>query len=347
MRDLLRPEPVLHHRARPVDRDTPPRWAAQRLLDGEDLIVTDFYKTGAEILSNLKTMLRPPPAGASYEERQDFKRRAREASLCLLAPIRDNCLDLQDARTIGFIEELYPGMRSFTLPFIRVQELYGAWTLYRDGVYMAVLGRKVHPYFGTYAPTRTVHLELFATWLSQYGGARTRAIDVGTGCGVLAMMLGKARFEQVFATDDNPNAIESVARELRRDQDLWPIELSVCDLLGEDGPPMDLIVFNPPWTQGQPESLVDRALLYEDGLFERFFEQASGRLTPEGRVVLLFSNIQQLVQPDEPHPIEAELARGRFRLVQKLRRKVKPVPDAEGRVRRTKERVEVWELARI
>ncbi len=343
--DLNRPEPIRRHHARPVDGNTPPRLAAKRLRDGEVQIVTDLYKTGAEILAQLQELLPALPQGADYATRQEHRRTGREAAMRLLAPIRDHCLDLQDARTIGFLELLYPGLRRFSLPFVRVQELYGAWTRYEEGVHLAVLGHRVHPFYGTYAPTRTVHLELFATWLSQYEGARTRAVDVGTGCGVLALMLGKARFEQVYATDDNPNAIESLAQELKRRTDAWPVSLSVCDLLGEGGPPMDLIVFNPPWMRGQAESLVERALLFQDGLFERFFEQASRRLAPEGRVVMLFSNIMELVQPDEPHPIQTELDRGRFRLVQRLRRKVKPAPDETGRVRRTRERVEVWELA--
>jgi len=227
-----------------------------------------------------------------------------------------------------------------------VQELHGAWNRYQDGVRLAVLGHRIHPFYGTYAPTRVSHLELFGTWLSQYQGPRVRAIDVGTGCGVLALMLCRAGFERVLATDNNPNAIESVARELRRLASAPPIDLLHGDLLGEDTTPADLIVFNPPWIRGEIEGLLDSALYFNDGLFERFFEQACARLTPTGRVVLVFSNILELVQPDVPHPILAELERGRLRLVQKLHRKVKPSPTETGERRRTRERVEVWELAK-
>jgi hypothetical protein len=55
-------------------------------------------------------------------------------------------------------------------------------------------------------------------------------------------------------------------------------------------------------------------------------------------VVLVFSNIIELSQPDVPHPIQTEFDRGRFTLVEKLTRKVKPLQ------RRTREKVEVWEL---
>ena len=110
-------------------------------------------------------------------------------------------------------------------------------------------------------------------------------------------------------------------------------------------PPADLIVFNPPWIRGPVSSPLEQALHYQDGLFERFFDQAVAQLAPDGRVVMVFSNIQQLVQPDLPHPISAELERGRLRLVQKLTRRVKHPPDMDRRPRRTKERVEIWELA--
>jgi hypothetical protein len=124
------------------------------------------------------------------------------------------------------------------------------------------------------------------------------------------------------------------------------IDLSHGDLLGEDSSRRDLIVFNPPWIQGEIDDLLDRALHFDDGLFERFFDQAIERLSTDGRIVLLFSNMLELLQPDVPHPILAELERGRLKLVQKLHRKVKPTPDARGRRRRTREKVEVWELER-
>ncbi len=343
---LYRPEPILRHDAVRVDRSRPPWRAAERLLDGETLIVTDHYGTGAEILDQLQSILRPPPQQASYRVRQGHRRTLRQASLRLLAPIVEHRLALTDARHIGFLRELYPELsRTFFLPFVQVQELHGAWVRYEEGVNLAVLGHRVHPFYGTYVPTRVSHLELFGTWISQYQGPRTRAIDVGTGCGVLALMLGRAGFERVLATDDNPNAIESLRRELRRLPSPPSIDPVVTDLLGEDDTLVDLVVFNPPWIQGAPEGLLDRALNFEDGLFERFFDQASERLSPSGRIVLVFSNVIQLLQPEHPHPILTELEAGRFQLVQKLQRKVKS-QTRSGQRRRTRERVEIWELAR-
>ncbi len=336
---MHRPTPCDPSGAITIDRSQPPAEWAERLRAGRRLKVVDAYGTGADVLAELRRQLRPLPASAPYEARQAHRRRYREASLCLLAPVRGHRLDLAGADKIGFLAELYPDTPELWLPFVELQELYGAWTRYAQGVPLAVLGRSLHPFYGTYVPTRTSHLELFATWLSGWDGPRDLAVDVGTGCGVLAMMLARAGFGRVVATDDNPNAIESVRRELVRQP--AAIEPVVCDLLsGTDGP-LDLVVFNPPWIRGEVEGLVDRALYFVDGdLFERFFDQAIARLAPHGRIAVLFSNVITLVQPDEPHPLETELARARLRLVSKTRRKV-----AASHGRRTREKVEVWELA--
>lgn len=345
---LHRPEPIFKQSTTEVKQKTLPRSAANRLMDGEFLLVSDFYSTGADILDELHYLMRPPPSHASYKERQQFKREYRETSMRLLVAITNNTLSLKDGRSIGFLKELYPECKNFLLPFVQVQELYGAWTQYSEGVHLAVLGYRVHPFLGTYVPTRTSHLEVFGTWLSQYKGLRKQAIDVGTGCGVLAFMLSKSGFESVLATDNNPNAIESVSKEIALRPIPPEITLLHADLLGKEPLQADLIVFNPPWLKGDTSSMIDGALFFEDNiLFERFFESAHERLKPDGRIVMLFSNIMQLLQPHLPHPILTELDKNRFSLVQKMKRRVKPTPDKNGRIRKTKEQVEVWELSKV
>ena len=158
-------------------------------------------------------------------------------------------------------------------------------------------------------------------------------------------MLAKAGFTDVWATDSNPNACESARRELTRQASPVPVTVCETDLLTDVPAGAALSGFNPPWPLGPVDNLLDRALNSQGDLFERFFDQALARLAPGGRVVIVFSNVIRLVQPDVPHPIDAELARGRFRLVDMMKRRVKPPPGATGPARRTKERVEVWELA--
>ena len=343
---LNRPRPIMRHRAIPVDGTRSPKRAAERLLNGDQLIVTDHYSTGAEILAQLEVLL-PRNNSSSFSGREADTRRFRDSALRLIAPIHKHKLNLSGAHSIGFLRELYPRLDKFELPFIEIQELYGAWERYVAGQHMAVLGHKVHPYYGTYAPTRTSHLELFGTWLKSYDGSKEFAVDVGTGCGVMAFMLAKAGFSQVLATDSNPNSTESVRRDLERLNRSYPIEVIQGDLLCYNARRADLIAFNPPWIQGSTKSQLDRALFFEPGLFERFFEQAIESLAPHGTIVMVFSNVIELVQPDLPHPIKTELERGRLRLVNLTQRKVKAQRDENGRRRITKEKVEIWELALV
>ena len=342
---LHRPKPLRGTSAKSIDRSMDPEKAARALIAGKTLRVTDHYRTGTVILEHLEHLLKKPSFNSPYAERLAHGRKFREVALRLLAPIQNHAVQLVEAEPIGFLAEMYPDQDFYCLPLVEVQSLHGAWQRYERGVHLAVLGRRLHPFYGTYAPTRTAHLELFATWLSQYAGPRNLGVDVGTGCGVLALMLVRAGFSSVVATDSNPNAIESVRRELERTDGASNLVLQCTDLLDGHTAPSDLIVFNPPWLAGVHDDLLDQALHFQPGLFARFFDQAAERLGPDGRVVLIFSNIMRLMQPEVPHPIDEELAGSRFRLVQKLQRKVKPSPGPDGRRRRTREKVDIWELA--
>lgn len=335
---LLRPA-IVDEAATPVDRRTSPAEAATRLERGERLLVTDSTATGLAIVDELWTRL----GGSDRSARLAH----REVAVRLLERIEGHHSTLVGSGANPLLAELYPRRPDFVIPFVQVQELVHAWELYTEGVHLAVLGYRLHPYFGTYVPTRTTHLELFATWLHGYAGPRQTAIDVGTGCGVLALMLARAGISSILATDANPNAVESVRRQLARLEPRPAVEVEYGDLLGSGSDEVDLVVFNPPWVKGDVVEPIDAALLWDDeALFTRFFEQAHDRLAEEGRVVVVFSTIGELVQPDVPHPLLTELERGRFQLVEKLQRRVKPTPAPDGTRRRTKEKVEIWEFAR-
>ena len=337
---LHRPEPVLRHRAQPVDKNVPMAQAATWLCEERSLIVTDRFGTGLDILAALRVKLEDPGESADYVTKRVFREAFQAASKRLLVPVVGRKVALPDAPRAGFLSELYPDHADFALPVEDARVLSSAWEWYEQGVHFPVLGYRVHPFYGTYIPARMEHLELFGTWLAKYQGARDRAIDVGTGSGVLALQMAKAGFKHVIATDINPNAIESVARQMRRLSVTPPIELEHADQFGKDRGPLDLIVSNPPWMKGEVGRTLDLAMYFQDGFFERFYEQSLQRLAPNGRIVFVFSNIIELSQPEVPHPIQTELDRGRFRLVEKMTRKVKPSPG-----RRTREKVEIWELA--
>ena len=296
----------------------------QRLLDGERVIVRT-WRGGLDTLARLREAMDPPGVQAPRPQRRAFKARFEAAAARLVAPVAEGRVALPDGPRIGFLDT--PGLRSM----LELQRMERAWGVHVKGAHLPVLGATLHPWWGTYVPRRTEHLELFATWLKEHPGPG-RAIDVGTGCGVLAFLLAKAGY-RTLATDINEGAVRSVRDDAERlDLRVTPRK---ADLLGGCSP-VDLVVFNPPWTPGEVVDALDAAHSYPDDLFPRFFEQAAAALKPEGRVVLIFSNLLRLVLPDAPHPIEVELQGDRFTLVDKRQRRVKGP---------TKEKVEVWELA--
>jgi len=323
----------------PSTADFAPHEVIRGLAAGESYTLAGSYLFAERLLNGLSELIGKP--SGSYEERQATRDRFQAAGRRLAIPVKDHRIALRHAPYVGFLRTLYAGVPSYRISALDIDAMVQSWSRYDRGVYMAVLGQAIHPFFGTYAPTRTSHLELFATWLSSYDGPRELAVDVGTGSGVLAMMLAKAGFPRVLARDTNPNAVESVRRDLERIRGIRAVEPEEADLLaGVEGAP-NVIVFNPPWLPGKVRNPLEAALHYDDDLFPRFFDQAAAQLAPDGRIAMLFSNIVTLTRPDVPHPIETELASGRFRLESKLQRRVQ---STDGR--RTKERVEVWVLAR-
>lgn len=347
MSKLHRPNPVTARDLTPIDRTDDFSRVVEGILAGRRGRVTDSWATAEALVEALAHRLPRPPEDAPQPQRRAWKKAWEHANRGLLAPIEKGRIALYGAPRIGLIRALYPKKRAFCLPMLELHRLLRADKLYSEGVPMPVLGHALHPFWGTYVPTRTDHLELFGTWLSGYEGGRKYAIDVGTGSGVLAFMLAKAGFGAVLATDSNPNAVESVRRDVGRRPPPAVITPWLGDLLPAEGPHANLIVFNPPWLVGPVESPLDAALYTEDPhLVDRFVEAALPRLAPHGRLVVVFSNLIELVQPERAHPVRRLIEAGRVVEVDKLQRKARGAKKADGGRRRTRERVEVWVLAK-
>ena len=299
------------------------------------------YHNAVKILQVLKQLCNPPQQHAPFHKIQQFKIQYRQAASHLLCRIENYEVQLSHVPKMGLLTDLYPEQPDFLLAFIYVQEIYAANEKYEKGQHFASLGYALHPFYGTYAPTRIEHIELFTTWLSQYKGPLNQAIDVGCGCGILSFLLIKKGFQQVWATDNNPNAIESIKRDAQR-QKIDNLQCRYGNFLVDSPSNMDLIICNPPWIPGKANSLVDQGLYFDEDFFPHFFEQAHAKLAQNGDLLLIFSNIMTLLTPNISHPFEVELQRNRFVLHQKMQRKIKPKNPGQ----KTKEKVEIWHFRR-
>lgn len=322
--------------------------AIEVLSEGHYVLILDFYSTGLALLNDLKSYLRSPQKTNFIEERS-ARTIFRELSHRILLEVSHHRLRVKKAPQVGWLKILYPDQEEFALSFPEIQGLNSAWQWYEKGIHIPVLKEKIHPWYGSYFPTRFEHLELFEDYLNKYMGPKESAFDVGVGSGVLSLQLQKHGFKSISASDNNPNAIIGMKEELSKKQ-ISNINLLYGEFFVDSEELQELIVFNPPWLPGSGNiQKLDTAIYYEQELFTEFFKQASQKIKPDGRVALLFSNLAQITHPNSKHPIEEELAHGkRFEKVELLK---KPVAKASTKTnrdlsRRSDEWVELWVLKR-
>ncbi len=321
----------------------------EEMIAGKYVLVEEFYSNGLQVLNELRRNLLLKYQDKTFQGQRDFRAAFRKASHRLLLKVKENKLVVKKAPAFGWLELLYPDVSEFYVAFPEVQGMNSSWQWYEKGLEVKTLNLTLHPYYGTYFPTRFDHLKLFDKWLKKYEGSKENAIEIGVGSGVLSFQLIQNGFKNIFATDTNKNAIIGVAQESKRLGFENIIELNHGDLFENCNTKADLIVFNPPWLPAKHtlEEGIDKAMYYEEELFPRFFEQALEHLTPEGKIVLIFSNLAEVVDEETPHPIIEELrANKRFRKELHLKRDVRASSRrTKRRDAREKEKVELWVLS--
>lgn len=342
-----KPEPIApKNNAEPFKRGTDVQYTIEALKAGKPVLITEFYSNGLALLQELRSHLNKTLPNKSFQEQREFRSEYHKLSNQILIEIVGHKLAVKKSPSIGWLEKLYPETSDFLLSFPQIQGLNSAWQWYLNGISIPVLRNKIHPYYGTYFPTRFEHLVLFDNWLKRYDGPKKSAIDVGIGSGVLSLQMIKYGFQKIFGTDTNPNAIVGLSEYMGDTKLSRKIELDYGHLFGKWEKETELIVFNPPWLP-EPDDFVrtDETIYYNEKLFPEFFAGAKQRLLPEGKLVLIFSNLAQITNVTKEHPIENELAEGgRFRLEKYLKKSVKAASEKTKRDQhwRSKEEVELW-----
>lgn len=180
---------------------------------------------------------------------------------------------------------------------VSLPELLGvisAHEWHKKGIDIPSLGARIHPAYGVFAPTRDEYIDLVARAPLPEGAGLHTAVDLGTGTGVLAVLLARRGFQQVLATDINPRAVRCAAANARRlgladrirttEADLWP---------GGSGR-ADLIVCNPPWLPGIPSSALELGIYdQESEMLRRFLARLPEHLTPQGEGWLILSDLAE------------------------------------------------------
>ncbi len=177
------------------------------------------------------------------------------------------------------------------LPLRDVLGMVGAHEWRRRGLQVPALGAEVRPHYGVYAPVRGEHVELVARAAEAWPVAGKLAVDVGTGTGVLALLLAQ-RGARVVATDLEPRAV-ACARENAAALGLAAaVEVRQADLF--PGEPADLVVCNPPWLPGEAHSTLDRAVYDPGGRFlSSLLAGLPGALRAGGEAWIVLSDLAE------------------------------------------------------
>jgi release factor glutamine methyltransferase len=132
--------------------------------------------------------------------------------------------------------------------------------------------------------------EFFAQQLrAQLPPADAEVLDMGTGSGVCALLAGRYA-RRVVAVDINPAAVRCTRINALMHQCEDRIEVLHGDLFAPLGARrFDVVLFNPPFLHGEPQTDADRAWRSTD-VAPRFASQLRKHLRPSGYALVLLSD---------------------------------------------------------
>lgn len=228
------------------------------------------------------------------------------------------CVPMEDGYRIGLRrapevaaaceEALGPCPGGGALPLRDVLGMVGAREWRRRGVEVPALGARIHPHYGVYAPIRGEYVDLVARAADAWPVGGRCALDVGTGTGVLALLLAR-RGARVLATDVEPRAVRCARENAARLALSAAVEVSQADLFPAGGAPVDLVVSNPPWLPAAAHTPLDRAVYDPGGAFlERLVAGLPGALRPGGEAWVVISDLAERLGLRAPGHLE-DLAR--------------------------------------
>lgn len=118
-------------------------------------------------------------------------------------------------------------------------------------------------------------------------------LEIGTGTGALAILAAE-NAKKVVATDISQNAIDCAKENISKYNLNYKIELRKGDLFNviNEGEEFDIILFNPPFLNGIPETNLEYSYYDNDyKTLDRFFSEASKHVKSSGAIIICFGGV--------------------------------------------------------
>jgi methylase of polypeptide subunit release factors len=258
----------------------------ERLAEGAAIVLTGPYAYADGVWRYCKHFERKVVA---WEEFAHIAGRAQRSAAFMV--------DVQDPPdTTGLQEWLQEptGDDVFLIPLRRLQRILTDMKRAREGIFMEVLDSTITILPHVYVPADQSVPAMFREYRHLMEGKRV--LDMGTGTGVLALLAARLGAAKVVATDNNPNAVANARLNVERLGlgDAVEIRGPVHLFNSVQGETFDVILFNAPWIQGEPQALYDTAN-YDPGyrVLDGFLRGAPEHLNLGGAILLQYSNVSQ------------------------------------------------------
>ena len=310
-------------------------------------------KAAAEAKLGLATESAMPDA--FHRHRLSQSQRARALGMVLIPFDQGHSVPLRRAPDVkqACAEAYGDAERPYVTSLRELLGIVGAHEWRKKGVPIAVSEGletfRIHPHYGVFAPVRTDYVPLVAQApLPEALNAEPLAFDVGTGTGVLAVILAKRGIARVIATENNPRAVLCAKENLQRLGLQNQVEVVDTDLFPEGR--AALVVCNPPWVPARPSSALEHAVFDPDSRMLRgFLGGLSSHLLPGGEGWLILSDFAEHLQLRSRQQLLDMIESAGLRVLGKIdakptHAKVADVSDALHSARAA-EVVSLWRLA--
>ena len=224
--------------------------------------------------------------------------RARVLGMILIQINADHTISLRRAPEVSqaCLEAYGAQTKSYVISLRELLGVISAHEWRKKGV--PVLARddeeiRIHPHYGVFSPIRGEYIELvLKAPLPSALQKNSIAFDIGTGTGVLSLVLAMRDINKIVATELDDRAIICAQENMARLGLVSQIEILKTNLFPKEK--AALIVCNPPWLPARPSSSLEHAIYDpESQMLKGFLENLKEHLLSGGEGWLILSDLAE------------------------------------------------------